>query len=408
MKKFFQLFVITGILGSAALVAFILWKKRPEAIKKETKVVFLSVVEVLPVKLETLSIEIPSQGIVESARRSMIASEIAGKVVSVSDKFNAGEVFAKDEIILSLDSSDYDAALAQTEATLAEAKATSAEAKVTLATEESRSKQAEIDWERLGNGGTPGDLTLRGPQLRSANARVAAADASVIAADAAVKKANKDRARTSIRAPFPAAITRTKTEIGSYLTPGAQVAEVFQTSPFEIRLPLSIDEMQFLKLNAKGEPEGDVEISTTAAGITSTWDAKIIRTEREVDRSSRSVYVVAKIASAPDKEGIVLQPGLFVEAKIAGRSFSNIAKIPFRAFLDLKQVVVVDPDNKLRFREVTLLRREGENVFVSGGLKKGEQLCMTERPGMIEGSSVTTRPWQPDATPPVAESITKP
>lgn len=393
MKKFFKLFVITGILGSAALVAFILWKTKPEAIKKGTEV-SIPVVEVLPVKLETLSIEIPSQGIVESARRSMIASEIAGKVVSVSDKFNAGEVFAKDEIILSLDSSDYDAALAQSKASLAETQAA-------LAAEKAKSELAKRDWKRLGNGGSPSDLTLRAPQLKSAQARVDAAAALV-------KKSEKDLSRTSIRAPFPAAITKTQTEIGSYLTPGAPVAEVFQTSPFEIRLPLSVDEMQFLKLNAKGEPEGDVNISTTAAGITSSWQAKIIRTEREVDRMSRSVYVVAKIASAPNKEGIVLQPGLFVEAKIEGRSFSDIAKIPFPAFLDLKRVVVVDPDNKLRFREVTLLRREGENVFVSGGLKKGEQLCLTELPGMIEGSSVTTRPWQPDATPPVAESITKP
>jgi len=393
MKKFFKLFVITGILGSAALVAFILWKTKPEAIKKETEV-SLPVVEVLPVKLETLSIEIPSQGIVESARRSMIASEIAGKVVSVSDKFNAGEVFAKDEIILALDGSDYDAALAQSIASLAETQAA-------LAAEKAKSELAKRDWKRLGNGGSPSDLTLRAPQLKSAQARVDAAAALV-------KKAEKDLSRTSIRAPFPAAITKTQTEIGSYLTPGAPVAEVFQTSPFEIRLPLSVDEMQFLKLNAKGEPEGDVKISTTAAGITSSWQAKIIRTEREVDRTSRSVYVVAKISTAPNKEGIVLQPGLFVEAKIEGRSFSDIAKIPFPAFLDLNRVVVVDPDNKLRFREVTLLRREGENVFVSGGLKKGEQLCLTELPGMIEGSSVTTRPWQPEATPPVAESITKP
>ncbi len=407
MKKLFKLFVIAGILGTAALVAFILWKTKPEAIKDYTKV-SLPVVEVLPVKLETLSINIPSQGIVESARRSVIASEIAGKVIRVSGKFDAGGIFAEDEFILELDSFDYVAALAQTEATLAEAKATWAEAKVIWATEESRSKQAGIDWERLGNGRSATDLTLRGPQLRSAKERMTAAEAAVSAADAAVKKALHDLKRTEVRAPFPAAISRTRTEKGSYLTPGAPVVELFQTGPYEIRLPLSIDEMQFLELNKKGEPVGEVEISTTAAGITSTWDAKIIRTEREVDRASRSIYLVAEIASTPGGTGIILQPGLFVEAKITGRSFDDIAKVPFPAFLDLKRVVVVDPDNKLRFREVNLLRREGENVLVSGGLKKGDQLCLTELPEMIEGEPVTTSPWKPDAMLPVAESITKP
>ena len=119
MKKFFTSLIVVGILAFGTLVAFVLWKTKPEAAKSEI-VVSLPVVEVLPVDLKPLSVQVPSQGIVESARRSVIASELAGKVISVSDKFDVGGIFAKDEVILKIDDSNYVAALAQSKAVLAE------------------------------------------------------------------------------------------------------------------------------------------------------------------------------------------------------------------------------------------------------------------------------------------------
>ena len=86
-----------------------------------------------------------------------------------------------------------------------------------------------------------------------------------------------------------------------------------------------------------------------------------------------------------------MRPGLFVEAAIKGREIQNVVAIPFRAFLDLNRVVTVDPDNKLRFRNVTVLHREGDTVYVSDGLSPGEKICLTELPDMVEGMSVETK-----------------
>ena len=349
--------------------------------------------EVHTVTYEPVEIVLPSQGIIESSRRTQLASEVAGKVIAVSPKFESGESFDEDEILLELDSSDYEAALAQAKSTLADMKAA-------LAMEKARSDQAARDWKKLGRGGEPDDLVLRIPQMESAEAKVESADAMVA-------KAENDLKRSKIRAPFPATIASTMVEKGGYVTPGTPVAEIFQTNPFEVRLPLSIDDSQFLKSTPGGDPAGEVVISAEAAGVVREWKGKIVRTEREIDRMTRSLYVVAEIDSESSGEGVSLQPGLFVQARITGRTIPEAAKIPFPAFLDLKRVVVVDENDQIRFRDVTILRREDDAVLVSKGLKEGERVSLTELANMIEGVEVEPRKATPDDSPPAENPETE-
>ena len=102
-------------------------------------------------------------------------------------------------MILRIDASDYDAALAQ-------AKSNLEEARMALVSEEARAKQAERDWKSLGTGGEASDLTLRKPQLASARAKVEAAET-------AVKKAERDVERATVEAPYAA---RVETHAGGH------------------------------------------------------------------------------------------------------------------------------------------------------------------------------------------------
>ncbi|MGY8643648.1 MAG: efflux RND transporter periplasmic adaptor subunit [Verrucomicrobiales bacterium] len=376
MKKFLRTIVGLAILVLAGLFVFVMIKTKPEA-KKKTEVTPLPVVEFIEVKFEDVPITIQSQGMVEAARMTSLAAEVGGKVVAVSDKFDIGGRFEKDEILIEIDQADYKAQLARMTSMLAESK-------MALAMEVSRSDLAAKDWKKLGGSGTPSDLTLRKPQLEAAKAAIQAAKADV-------EKAKRDLERTKIRTPFAGTLEATATEIGSYLAPGALVADLFENAPFEIRLPVSLDDARFVKTTEDGKLMGDVKIANGGLG----WNAKIVRSEGRIDRSSRSMHLVAEIdnAAADGKpRSLLLQPGLFAQAAISGKTVTNAAKIPFPAFLDLKRVVVVDPDDKLRFREVEILRREGDIVLVSGGLKEGDRLSLTELADMIEGRLVDPQP----------------
>lgn len=395
MKRFLKILVGLGILGFGIAVSAILWVNRPVAEKKQEEAV-LPVVRVAPIEFREHVFPLSSQGVVEADRRTMIAAEVAGRVLEVSPDFEVGSrVSGKSgKPLVQIDPVDYEAALAQAKSTLEEAESV-------LANEEARSKQARSDWEKLGRSGEPPELVARKPQLESAEARVKAAEA-------AVRKAESDLARTRITVPYEAVVAKTYTEKGNYLVPGAQVAEVYEAGPYEVRLPLSVDEASFLRTGPDGEWTGTAEVRATVAGSTRRWNADIIRSEGEFDRETRSLYLVARIGDPKDPEGIEVRPGLFVQATIPSRAEPDVAEISAKAFRVVdegEQVVVVDEDNLIRFREVKVVRRDREVVYVRGGIREGDRACLTELPDLIEETEVDP---VPAATPEDGDATTPP
>lgn len=373
MKRFLKILLGVGILVAAGVAVYLLWLGKPMAkvVDRERALPVVEVVEMQPVDRK---MEVSSQGIVEPRQVTQVAAEVAGRVVYVSDRFDKGGEFSEGETLLKIDPSDYLASVAQAEASLAEAK-------LNLETEEARALQAKRDWENLGRSGVAKDLTLRKPQLASARAQEKAAGS-------ALEKARRDLARTEIKAPFSGRIRQIKTEQGAYLVPGSPVAEYYTTEPYELRMPVSLNELQFVQNVKQGGMGAEVEIHTVAGGEKFTWKGKVVRNESEIERVSRSVYLVALLEGRSQGDGVRLQPGLFVQAGIEGGVLKNAFKVPMKAFLDLEHVLVVDDKNRIRIREVRVARREGNLAIVSNGLKKGEKLCLTALVDVIEGMEV--------------------
>lgn len=377
MKRFGKVIIGLAIFFVGIAFSVLLWITRPEAAKKEN-VVNLPVVEYMTVSKGEEVFQLPSQGIIQPDKRTQLSAEVGGKVIEVSPAFEAGMQVAKGDILIRIDKTDYEAIEAQAASTLAEAE-------VTLVSEEAKADQAMRDWRRLGNPGEPTELLARKPQLNSARARVASARA-------ALAKAKNDVERTTVRAPYDGVIASTSTELGNYLAPAAPVAEIYTASPFEVRLPLSVDSASFLPGNAKGEPTGTAKIQATAAGKTRRWKAEIVRSEGEIDRATRSLYLIARIGAPIDPGGIEMRPGLYVDASIPSRPLPDVAKIPFRAFRDLNEVVIITESNQIDFRKVTVIHREGDFVYVSDGLKEGEKVTLTELPDLVAGMKVDASP----------------
>jgi len=299
---------------------------------------------------------------------------------------------------------DYVAAEAQAQRNVADASRAVADAQLALETEKARAEQAKRDWERLGRTGTPSDLTLRKPHLKSAEEAVKAAEAGLEAAEASLQKAERDRQRTKIVAPFDGRIEKIHTEEGAYLMPGSPVADLYTTAPYEVRLPLSVDDWTLLERDDSGNPIGEVTLSVNAGLESHELTGEIVRTEGRVERESRSIYLVAEIGE--NKKGaaddFLIQPGLFVKAQVAGKTLDGVFKVPVQSFSNLNEVMVIETngevggpgifdeqsENQLRFQEVTVLRRSKDAVLVSDGLRDGWWLSTTELPDMISGLPV--------------------
>ena len=341
----------------------------------------VSEVETITARQGDLVVGIPAQGVIEPVTITRASAEVEGVVIAVSPGFEAGASFRKGDILLEIDPSDYETAVAQAEAAVADAK-------LQLADEEMRARQAGRDWERLASPGQkPTDLVLRVPHLEAAKARVKASAA-------ALERAKKDLGRTKLRAPYDGRIRSKLADLGTRVGKGEPLAEFYATSVLEVRLPVPRQDAAFLEGTGQ-----TIELREHAGSR--TWTATVDRTEGEIRRDDRTIVIVARIDGG--KEGAPL-PGQFIETSIPGRVVPGIFRVPRRAFASSDRVLVVAPDQTLTTRPVTILRTEREDVLVSSGLEDGEQLCITALAAVIEGMEVkvVSHDGQAVLAPPVA------
>ena len=106
---------IAGIAFAAVLVKT---GKKPESKIARPK---LPSVEVQIAEVTRHTYRIQSQGTALPRTSIQLVSEVSGKVVSVAGSFDTGQLVAKDEVLLKIDTRDYELALTQAEAQVAQA-----------------------------------------------------------------------------------------------------------------------------------------------------------------------------------------------------------------------------------------------------------------------------------------------
>jgi hypothetical protein len=115
------------------------------------------------------------------------------------------------------------------------------------------------------------------------------------------------------------------------------------------------------------------------------------------------IHVVARVDDPHGRRAGATHPpltvGLFVEAEIEGRVFAETLLVPRAALQGSDQLAVVDAEDRNRLREVTVIRRDGDRVLISGGLQPGDRV-RTTAVGLVEGWKV--RPVLVETLPPQA------
>ena len=106
------------------------------------------------------------------------------------------------------------------------------------------------------------------------------------------------------------------------------------------------------------------------------------------------VHVVAEVPDpygrGPDPNRPPLAAGMFVEAEIVGRTVENVAVVPRAALRSPGQVLIVDADSRLRFRDVDVLRATTDELFILGGLETGDRVNISPVEVVSDGMEVMT------------------
>jgi multidrug efflux pump subunit AcrA (membrane-fusion protein) len=79
---------------------------------------------------------------------------------------------------------------------------------------------------------------------------------------------------------------------------------------------------------------------------------------------------------------------MFVQAEIRGRRVEGVIRLPRSAMRDDNHVLVVDAENRLHFRQVSLLRLEHDDMLVEDGLADGELVCISPMQTVVDGMLV--------------------
>ena len=322
-------------------------------------------------KLENVQLEVRTQGEVRPQIEIDLVPEVGGKIIFVSPNFIEGGIFRKGETLLRIEDADFKVAVIRAEAGMAQAEQV-------LAREQAEGEVARQDYAELGRG-EPSPLALREPQQAQARA-------SLQAAKAELEAAKLNLSRTEVRAPFSGRVRTKASDIGQFVTPGSRLARIFSSDIAEVRLPLSDPELAKLDLPlafvAKKRADAPkVDLSAVVAGSERHWEGRIMRTDATFDTTSRALFAIVEVLDpygrGASEDGVPLAAGLFVDAKIAGKSFGDVITIPRDGLRPENEVYVVNDKGKAEIRDVTVLDASPNRAVLRSGVSSGELVVVS-------------------------------
>ena len=158
----------------------------------------------------------------------------------------------------------------------------------------------------------------------------------------------------------------------------------------EIQVPLdSRDARKWLRFN-RDETNGNTtwfsnlehvpcKISWTENNNGQTWDGRLHRITK-FEQQTRTLIVAvrfdAKTALKKSPQSFPLVEGMFCSVKIPGKTLHNVFRLPRQA-VSFDNTVHIAVKDRLKTVPVNVVRLDGENAYVSGGINTGDMVVTT-------------------------------
>tara|TARA_B100000674_G_scaffold496999_1_gene529137 strand:- start:2586 stop:3740 length:1155 start_codon:yes stop_codon:yes gene_type:complete len=338
-------------------------------------------VRTITANTETIRLSSTAFGTVSPRSENELIPEVSGSIVYMSPSLVSGGFFKKDDLLFSIEPLDYQVALEQSSAALKSA--------------ESELENARRNHDRQIN--LAKKQSISESRKEEAVNRLRFAESAHREANARVSLAKKNLERTKIKAPYDGRVRNEKIDLGQFVNRGQSVANIYATDSAEIKLPVHDKELAFLDLSlfeTERSEDDTVILKANFAGKQHIWNARIARTEGELDSKTRMINVIAEIDSPYSLKDSrpPLTIGLFVEAEILGRFVEDAIVIPQSAIQENNLVYTVNNENRLEFKKVEILRMINNQAIITGGLKAGDTVCVSTlrdaEPGMQIRTSI--------------------
>jgi len=426
------LFLLALTLGLLAFAGQSIFSTVQDSLSKEKKnrparerIFAVNVITAQKVTVEPI---IATFGEVQSRRRLDLRAPRGGTIVELSENFVDGGQVKTGELLLRLDPADAQSALdvAQTELTEALAEKKEANNDLTLAEDELKAarQQAQLRETALKR---RQDLLERGAgtdtavetatlalssaeqgilgkrkALAQANARINRALTQLDRREIRLKEAQRRLADTVVLAKFDGVLSGVNAVRGGLVSPNEKLGALID--PTALEASFRISNAHFTRLIDSGGKlvRRPVVISLDLLGAEYTATGTIDRVGAEVGDGLTGRKIFARL---PPDQTAALRPGDFVTVSIVEPALTGVVVLPALAVNAQGTVLVLGDSDRLQEAEVTVLRKQKDDLIVRADAILGREIVVARSPLLGEGIRVKPLRNDADAAPEDPEMV---
>jgi membrane fusion protein (multidrug efflux system) len=311
----------------------------------------------------------------DGSTTAQIQPQVTGYIVAVN--YREGSVVEKDQVLFTLDKRPFIAAVDKARGDYAQATA--------------QLNKSKADVKRY----TPlvAQQALSREQLDDARAAVAQGEANVQSTKAVLETARINLAWTEVRSPIKGLAGLAQTRVGTLVTPNQVLTTVSTLDP--MRASFSVSQQDYLRYadainhpNAPQFAEQRYFELILINGSVYAHRARDVVVNRQIESTTGTLQVQAFF---PNPDGY-LRPGLFGNVRMHAGTSGEAPVLPERAVTELQgrhQVAVLDDQERVQMRQVTLGQMLDHEYVVDSGLRPGERVIVEGQQNLLPGTKVT-------------------
>jgi multidrug efflux pump subunit AcrA (membrane-fusion protein) len=121
------------------------------------------------------------------------------------------------------------------------------------------------------------------------------------------------------------------------------------------------------------------------------WQGRIVRVDAAVNNETRLIYATAEVEDPYGlgaTDGMPMAVGMFVNAEVEGVSAQPAFVMPRLALRNQDKVYVINSENRLEIRTVSVIATSQDRVLVSSGVESGDRVVTSTLPNAVDGMEV--------------------
>ena len=367
-------------------------------------------VNVMRAEAEDIAPTLQVFGEVHSRRLLELRAAGGGRVTALADAFEDGGRVTAGQVLVSLDPLDAQSAVDRAASDVADAGAEGRDAArgLVLAGDElaAAEEQADLrnraltrqrDLAQRGVGTATSVETAelavsaarqavltRRQAIAQAEARVDQAATRLARAEIAHAEAERRLDDTTLTAPFDGTLSATNVVVGRLVSANERLAELID--PNDLELSFRVSTAQYARLlDTQGQVIGaDVTATLDVAGVDLQAEGRISRASAAAGEGSTGRLIFAALSQSAG-----FKPGDFVTVRVQEPVLPKVVRLPASAVDAQGRVLVLDSEDRLKAAEVTVLRRQGDDVLVQGNIV-GREVIEARSP--LLGAGIAVKP----------------